>query len=71
MIRIVCPHCHAPLAIAELEQATINGQLSLLCPECAVVLVAETVTLEESHSLAEHYPDEMIAHARAESGFVY
>ena len=42
MIRIVCPHCHAPLSSAELEQATINGHLSLLCPECASVLASDS-----------------------------
>jgi len=63
MIRIVCPHCHAPLATAELEQATIDGHLSLLCPECASVLVSESATDGDSHSLAEHYPEASFAHA--------
>ena len=63
MIRIVCPHCHAPLATAELEQANINGHLSLLCPECSVVLVSEVTEEGESHSLAEHFPEEAMAHA--------
>lgn len=63
MIRIVCPHCHAPLATAELEQATINGHLCLLCPECASVLVSDSDPEIESHTLAEHYPEEVLAHA--------
>lgn len=63
MIRIVCPHCHAPLSTRELEQATINGQLSLVCPECAAVLVSELVPAGETHSLAEHFPEESFAHA--------
>lgn len=63
MIRIVCPHCHAPLSSAELEQATINGHLSLLCPECSVVLVSETDDESDSHSLVEHFPEESLAHA--------
>jgi len=41
MIRIVCPHCHAPLSSAELEQVTIEGHLCLVCPECAMILVSE------------------------------
>lgn len=41
MIRIVCPGCHAPLSSAELEQATIEGHLSLVCPECSMVLLTE------------------------------
>jgi hypothetical protein len=32
MIRIVCPSCHSPLSRAELEQATIDGHLSMVCP---------------------------------------
>ena len=32
MIRIVCPCCHTPLGAAELEQATVDGHLSLVCP---------------------------------------
>ena len=63
MIRIVCPHCHAPLSSAELEQATINGHLSLLCPECASVLVSDSEPVTETHSLAEHFPEEQFAHA--------
>lgn len=65
MIRIVCPHCHAPLSSHELEQATIQGHLSLVCPECAVVLVsdADAEMKGETHSLAEHYPEEAFAHA--------
>jgi RNase P subunit RPR2 len=43
MIRIVCPGCHSPLSSAELEQATIDGHLSLVCPECAMVLLTEPV----------------------------
>ncbi|MGB4911091.1 MAG: hypothetical protein WBO95_02965 [Candidatus Dechloromonas phosphoritropha] len=41
MIRIVCPHCHAPLSAEELEQASISDRLSLGCPECFMVLVSE------------------------------
>jgi len=63
MIRIVCPHCHAPLSTNELEQATINGHLSLLCPECAAVLVSEAAPAGETHSLAEHFSEESFAHA--------
>lgn len=63
MIRIVCPHCHAPLSSAELEQANINGQLSLICPECASVLVSESKPVVETHSLAEHFPEASFTHA--------
>lgn len=63
MIRIVCPHCHAPLSSAELEQVTINGQLSLVCPECSVVLVSEQQADQETHSLEAHYADASVAHA--------
>ncbi|MBT9520808.1 MAG: hypothetical protein IV101_07910 [Dechloromonas sp.] len=58
MIRIVCPHCHAPLSSAELEQATVDGHLSLICPECASVLVSDRETAY--HALAEHFPEEML-----------
>ena len=63
MIRIICPHCHAPLSSNELEQATINGQLSLVCPECAAVLVSEAAPAVETHSLEEHFPEESFDHA--------
>lgn len=63
MIRIVCPHCHAPLATSELEQATIHGCAALLCPECASVLVADGDLATETHTLAEHFPDASFAHA--------
>ena len=39
--RIVCPYCHIPLAIADLEEATLDGRLCLICPECATVLVSQ------------------------------
>lgn len=62
MVRIVCPQCHAPLSAAELEQATIAGQLSLLCPECSAVLVSEP-TETEYHTLEEHFTEHPQAHA--------
>jgi len=63
MIRIVCPHCHAPLSSAELEQATIAGHLSLICPECSLVLLSEPNVTEEYHGLEEHFADQPAVHA--------
>lgn len=61
MIRIVCPHCHAPLSAAELEHATVDGALSLICPECATILVSDSK--RPYHTLAEHFPEAMRPHA--------
>ena len=58
MIRIVCPGCHSPLSSAELEQATIDGHLSLVCPECSMVLLTEPVDEHLSQK-----PEEVSAHA--------
>lgn len=58
MIRIVCPGCHSPLSSAELEQATIDGHLSLVCPECSMVLLTEPV---DEHPVQQ--PTEAPAHA--------
>lgn len=63
MIRIVCPHCHAPLSSTELEQATIAGHQSLICPECASVLLSEPVAAVEYHTLEEHFAEPPVAHA--------
>ncbi|PKO40361.1 MAG: hypothetical protein CVU33_02460 [Betaproteobacteria bacterium HGW-Betaproteobacteria-6] len=63
MIRIVCPHCHVSLSSAELEQATVDDQLSLLCPECSSVLVSESRHEGEYHTLQEHYAECPVAHA--------
>ncbi len=63
MIRIVCPHCHAPLSIAELEQVTIGGHLSLMCPECSSVLVSEPAETKEYHTLEEHFAESVSTHA--------
>lgn len=62
MIRIVCPHCHAPLATAELERATVGGCACLICPECSSVLVSESPA-SETHGLEEHYSEAVVAHA--------
>ena len=62
MIRILCPHCHASLSTYELEQAEINGQHCLLCPDCASVLVSERADAE-SHPLEQHCPEPADAHA--------
>lgn len=62
MIRILCPHCHASLTTHELDQAEINGQHCLLCPDCAAVLVSERAETE-SHPLDEHFADQAYAHA--------
>lgn len=63
MIRIVCPHCHAPLSTTELEQATIAGHLSLICPECSSVLVSEPAPVGEYHTLEEHFSEVPVVHA--------
>ncbi len=39
MIRIVCPYCHAPLGVNELEKVTVDSHDCLICPECASVLI--------------------------------
>lgn len=62
MIRIVCPHCHAPLSTNDLEQVTIAGQLSLICPDCSSVLVSESAESAEYHNLEEHFAEQP-AHA--------
>ena len=56
MIRILCPHCHVSLSPNELEQADINDQRCLLCPDCAAVLVSET-SEAKSHAVQKHCPE--------------
>lgn len=63
MIRIVCPHCHTPLATDELEQVAIAGRLSLICPECTSVLASEPVDTGQYHTLEEHFADSVANHA--------
>ncbi len=63
MFRIVCPHCHTSLSTAELEQATIAGQLNLVCPECSSVLLSEPTVEREYHTLEEHFAEAQAAHA--------
>lgn len=41
MIRIVCPFCHSPLSVADLETATLADRDCLVCPECEQVLLME------------------------------
>jgi RNase P subunit RPR2 len=57
MIRIICPHCHAPLSSADLEQVTIADHLSLICPECSAVLLSEPVDSQAFHTLDEHFAE--------------
>lgn len=63
MIRIVCPHCHAPLSTTELEQVTMAGHLCLICPDCSSVLVSEPVEAEAYHTLDEHFAEPVASHA--------
>ena len=56
MIRILCPHCHVSLSPNELEQADINDQPCLLCPDCAAVLVSET-SEAKCHASQKHGPE--------------
>ena len=51
--RIVCPYCHIPLAVADLEEATLDGCHCLICPECATVLVSQA---EEGAAMADPEP---------------
>jgi hypothetical protein len=54
--RIICPYCHIPLAVADLEEATLDGRPCLIWPECATVLVsqAEEVVTTVDPELAFH-----------------
>ena len=51
--RIVCPSCHIPLAVADLEEAILDGRQCLICPECATVLVRQA---EEGAAMADPEP---------------
>ena len=53
MNRIVCPFCHAPLALQELETASIDNHACLVCPECENVLVREEAADEHAKQLAD------------------
>ncbi len=48
--RIVCPYCHTPLAVADLEEATLDGCPCRICPQCATVLVSQ---VEEGAAMAD------------------
>lgn len=39
--RIICPYCHIPLAVADLEAVSLGGCGCLICPECSTVLVSQ------------------------------
>jgi len=41
MFRTVCPFCHVPLSLQELEAVELGEHAGLACPECAGVLVTE------------------------------
>jgi len=59
MIRIVCPFCHTPLSSNELETASFDGLICLVCPEC------EHVLLSEEHNEHEQQPAVQVAEADA------
>ena len=39
--RIICPYCHIPLAVADLEEASLDGCRCLICPECSTALLSQ------------------------------
>lgn len=41
MIRIVCPFCHSLLNATDLETATLDDRVCLVCPECEHVLLMD------------------------------
>jgi len=57
MFRTVCPFCHVPLSLQELEAVELGEHAGLACPECAGVLVTEGQDtprldeLRESHAV--------------------
>jgi len=51
--RIVCPYCHVPMAVADLEEAILDGRQCRICPECATVLVRQA---EEGAAMADPEP---------------
>jgi hypothetical protein len=46
MFRIVCPYCHIPLSLQELELIQLRESSSLVCPDCEGVLL----TANEAHA---------------------
>jgi uncharacterized protein YbaR (Trm112 family) len=56
MNRIVCPFCHAPLGVNELEKATVDGHDGLVCPECASVLITANDGTGD-HPASQHEAD--------------
>jgi uncharacterized protein YbaR (Trm112 family) len=55
MYQLVCPACHVPLSLAELERVTFDHHAELICPECAMVLFREDVLPE--HVVASEVVD--------------
>jgi uncharacterized protein YbaR (Trm112 family) len=47
MYRLVCPACHVPLSLAELERVTFDYHAELICPECSMVLFREDALPED------------------------
>lgn len=52
MIRIVCPFCHVPLGLNELEKATLAGHACLVCPECERILITDAESVEHDQPQA-------------------
>ena len=52
MFRIVCPFCHIPLSLQELEPVQLNEHTCLICPECEGVLVTEEQYIGEERQEA-------------------
>lgn len=53
MIRIVCPFCHSPLNAIDLETATLDDRVCLVCPECEHVLLMDDDAQAEAPVSAE------------------
>jgi len=57
MFRIVCPFCHTPLSLKDLEPVKLDERTNLVCPECECVLVTEgqdNPRLDEALELHAH-----------------
>ena len=50
MFRTVCPFCHTPLSLQELEPVDLGEYSGLACPECAGILVTEG---QDNHRIDE------------------
>jgi len=54
MFRLVCPCCHTPLRLSDLEPSVSGATQGFVCPECSAQLITGSEAAQRVEEVTAH-----------------